>query len=158
MCGRRSGTGSCVSVRQTTTLVVRGLGRAFLCLSVCLSVCLCHRRPLSAPEHASGCPKLRPASANQPLGPRWHPGNNGRVCFPHGSVPSSTSATAAIAISAASPPVLGVGLGVGVGVGLGVGVGVGVGLELGLELGWGWGLGLGCEPYPSQSSAQGWGW
>ena len=23
--------------RQTTTLVVRGLGRAFLCLSVCLS-------------------------------------------------------------------------------------------------------------------------
>ena len=34
------GTGSCVSVRQTTTLVVRGLGRAFLCLSVCLSVCL----------------------------------------------------------------------------------------------------------------------
>ena len=29
----------CVSVRQTTTLVVRGLGRAFLCLSVCLSLC-----------------------------------------------------------------------------------------------------------------------
>ncbi len=29
------------------------------------------RRLLSAPEHASGCPKLRPASANQPLGPRW---------------------------------------------------------------------------------------
>ena len=34
MCGRRLGTGSCVSVRQTTNLVVRGLGRAFLCLSV----------------------------------------------------------------------------------------------------------------------------
>eukprot|EP00964_Phaeocystis_antarctica_P020295 scaffold11206_cov74-Phaeocystis_antarctica.AAC.1 len=33
----RLGTGSCVSVRQTTSLVVRGLGRAFLCLSVCLS-------------------------------------------------------------------------------------------------------------------------
>ena len=32
---------------------------------------LCLRRPLSAPEHASGCPKLRPASANPPLGPRW---------------------------------------------------------------------------------------
>ena len=32
------GTGSCVSVRQTTTLVVRGLGRAFLCLSICLCV------------------------------------------------------------------------------------------------------------------------
>ena len=30
--------GSRVSIRQTTTLVVRGLGRAFLCLSVCLSV------------------------------------------------------------------------------------------------------------------------
>ena len=26
---------------------------------------------LSASGHASGCPKLRPASANQPLGPRW---------------------------------------------------------------------------------------
>eukprot|EP00964_Phaeocystis_antarctica_P082751 scaffold51969_cov61-Phaeocystis_antarctica.AAC.1 len=35
------GTGSCVSVRQTTNLVVRGLGRAFLCLSVCLSVTVC---------------------------------------------------------------------------------------------------------------------
>ena len=32
--GRRLGTGSCVSVRQTTTMVVRGLGRAFLCLAV----------------------------------------------------------------------------------------------------------------------------
>ena len=29
------------------------------------------RRPLSAPNHASGCPELRPASANQPLGPCW---------------------------------------------------------------------------------------
>eukprot|EP00964_Phaeocystis_antarctica_P011033 scaffold6066_cov69-Phaeocystis_antarctica.AAC.4 len=29
------------------------------------------RRLLSAPEHASGCPRLRPASANQPLGPLW---------------------------------------------------------------------------------------
>ena len=37
VCGRRLGTGSRVSVRQTTNLVVRGLGRAFLCLSVCLS-------------------------------------------------------------------------------------------------------------------------
>eukprot|EP00964_Phaeocystis_antarctica_P105263 scaffold70303_cov64-Phaeocystis_antarctica.AAC.6 len=26
---------------------------------------------LSASGHAPGCPKLRPASANQPLGPRW---------------------------------------------------------------------------------------
>merc|ERR1712194_789353 len=34
VCGRRSGTGSSVSIRQTTTVVVRGLGRAFLCLSV----------------------------------------------------------------------------------------------------------------------------
>ena len=29
------------------------------------------RNPLSAPDHASGCPEPRPASANQPLGPRW---------------------------------------------------------------------------------------
>ena len=29
------------------------------------------RRPLPVPERASGCPELRPASANQPLGPRW---------------------------------------------------------------------------------------
>ena len=26
---------------------------------------------LSAPEHATGCPRIRPASANQPLGPLW---------------------------------------------------------------------------------------
>jgi len=44
-CGRRSGTGSCVSIRQTTTLVVRGLGRAFLCLSVCL------KRPPAAADY-----------------------------------------------------------------------------------------------------------
>ena len=29
------------------------------------------RRPLSATEHVPGCPRLRPASADQPLGPRW---------------------------------------------------------------------------------------
>ena len=29
------------------------------------------REPLSVPDRASGCPALRPASANQPLGPRW---------------------------------------------------------------------------------------
>ena len=29
------------------------------------------RRLLSAPDHASGCPRLRPASDNQPLGRRW---------------------------------------------------------------------------------------
>eukprot|EP00964_Phaeocystis_antarctica_P010002 scaffold5453_cov58-Phaeocystis_antarctica.AAC.6 len=29
------------------------------------------RRLLSAPDHAPGCPKLRPASANQPNGLRW---------------------------------------------------------------------------------------
>ena len=32
-------------------------------------------RLLSAPDHAAGCPKLRPASANAPLGPCWHPGH-----------------------------------------------------------------------------------
>ena len=37
------------------------------------------RRPLSAPDHASRCPRLRPASANQPLGRRWHPGPIGPV-------------------------------------------------------------------------------
>ena len=29
------------------------------------------RRPLPVQDRASGCPELRPASANQPLGPRW---------------------------------------------------------------------------------------
>ena len=29
------------------------------------------REPLSVPDRASGCHELRPASANQPLGPRW---------------------------------------------------------------------------------------
>ena len=29
------------------------------------------RRHLSTPDHALCCPELRPASANQPLGPRW---------------------------------------------------------------------------------------
>ena len=39
VCGRRLGTGSCVTVLPADdyTLVVLGLGRAFLCLSVCLS-------------------------------------------------------------------------------------------------------------------------
>jgi hypothetical protein len=35
------------------------------------------RRPLSAPDRAAGCPELRPASANQPRGRRWHPGHTG---------------------------------------------------------------------------------
>ena len=29
------------------------------------------RRPRAAPSRASGCPEVRPASATQPLGPRW---------------------------------------------------------------------------------------
>ena len=32
---------------------------------------------LSAPDHASGCLELRPASANPPLGPRWPAGHTG---------------------------------------------------------------------------------
>ncbi len=32
---------------------------------------------LSAPDHAPGYPKPRPASANPPPGPRWHPGHIG---------------------------------------------------------------------------------
>ena len=32
---------------------------------------LAPRRPLPVPDRASGGPELRPASANQPLGPRW---------------------------------------------------------------------------------------
>ena len=36
------------------------------------------RRLLSAPDRASGGPELRPASANQPLGPRW-PATSGLV-------------------------------------------------------------------------------
>eukprot|EP00964_Phaeocystis_antarctica_P008953 scaffold4849_cov58-Phaeocystis_antarctica.AAC.7 len=41
------------------------------------------RRPLSAPDRAPGCPELRPASAKQPLGPRW-PRRYGH-CSPHGA-------------------------------------------------------------------------
>ena len=48
------------------------------CSGVCRKQCgsgFCQlglRRLLSSPDHASGCPKLRPqASANQPLGQRW---------------------------------------------------------------------------------------
>eukprot|EP00964_Phaeocystis_antarctica_P003875 scaffold2071_cov56-Phaeocystis_antarctica.AAC.12 len=37
------------------------------------------RRLLSAPDHASGRPSLGPHSANQPLGPCWHPGHIGLV-------------------------------------------------------------------------------
>eukprot|EP00964_Phaeocystis_antarctica_P052600 scaffold30807_cov48-Phaeocystis_antarctica.AAC.2 len=37
------------------------------------------RRPLSASGRAPGCPELRPASATQPLGSRWHPGHSGLV-------------------------------------------------------------------------------
>ena len=33
----------------------------------------------SAPNYASGCPTLRPASANQPLGPCWHQSHVGLV-------------------------------------------------------------------------------
>eukprot|EP00964_Phaeocystis_antarctica_P021447 scaffold11900_cov53-Phaeocystis_antarctica.AAC.1 len=40
---------------------------------------LAPQRPLSAPDRASGCATLRPASANQPLGRLWHPGPSGLV-------------------------------------------------------------------------------
>ena len=38
------------------------------------------RRLPSAPDHASGCPKLQPASANQPFGP-YRPAT--QACFWH---------------------------------------------------------------------------
>ena len=44
-------TRSSVSVRQTTTMVVRGLGRAFLCLSLSLSVALDDRRAIMRKTH-----------------------------------------------------------------------------------------------------------
>ena len=37
------------------------------------------------PQAAPGCPRLRPGSANHPLGWRWHPGHIGLV---FGMVPS----------------------------------------------------------------------
>ena len=45
---------------------------------------LAHPRPLSAPEHASGHPELRPVSAHRPVG-----GAPYRACYRHGS-PSAT--------------------------------------------------------------------
>ena len=45
---------------------------------------LAHRRPLSAPEHASGHPELRPVSAHRPVG-----GAPYRACCRHSS-PSAT--------------------------------------------------------------------
>ena len=45
---------------------------------------LAHRRPLSAPEHASGHPELRPVSAHRPVG-----GAPCRTCCRHSS-PSAT--------------------------------------------------------------------
>ena len=63
-------------------------GRVVVCLSarrplwssaaqaVRLSVCLSGLGQL-----APGCPELRPASANQPPGPRWHPGRPHRPCY-----------------------------------------------------------------------------
>ena len=60
------------SVRQTTTMVVRGLGRASLCLSLsaCLSVCprLRLRVSLSRPARPLPSPEQYPASSS-PLGP-----------------------------------------------------------------------------------------
>ena len=57
-CGRRLGTGTCVSVHQTTTMVVCGLGRAFSvwilcspptrCVSPCVFLPDCHSVCLSA--------------------------------------------------------------------------------------------------------------
>ena len=60
-------TGSCVSIRQTTTLVVRGLGREFLCLSVCLRARW--RTPAVALQHCTPSRKSgrRGAHAGAPL-------------------------------------------------------------------------------------------
>eukprot|EP00964_Phaeocystis_antarctica_P149671 scaffold116873_cov66-Phaeocystis_antarctica.AAC.3 len=46
--------GSGVSVRQTTNLVVRGLGRAFLCLSVCIYLPRDSTRSVSLPNDEGG--------------------------------------------------------------------------------------------------------
>jgi len=48
---------------------------------------------LWAPERASACPKLRPASASQPLGPRWPAIQAlGSTCASDNSTPPSPSA------------------------------------------------------------------
>merc|ERR1719345_150643 len=66
VCERRLGTGSCVSVRQTTTMVFRGVGRAFLCLSVCLS---------GGPPYGMWVPQVRSevraASKRSPVSSPW---------------------------------------------------------------------------------------
>ena len=47
----------------------------------------------SPPEHASGGPEPRPASANQPLGQR----RPHRACFRHGGAPSTTTGGGSLA-------------------------------------------------------------
>ena len=49
------------------------------------------------PDRAQGCPKLRPVSANQLLGPRWHPGHIARVF--HTSLVSHTGSTSSLHFS-----------------------------------------------------------
>eukprot|EP00964_Phaeocystis_antarctica_P040590 scaffold23201_cov65-Phaeocystis_antarctica.AAC.9 len=66
VCGRRLGTGSGVSVRQTTNPVVRGFGRAFLCLSVCLSGFLVGAEEVPG-AHGHRAPRSPGAVHNQPL-------------------------------------------------------------------------------------------
>ena len=46
---------------------LRGVGKKVARASAKLAL----RRLLSAPDRVQGCPNFRPASANQPRGPRW---------------------------------------------------------------------------------------
>ena len=54
-------------------------------------------RLLSAPDHASGCPKLRPASGNQPAGPRLV---SIALCFDTGAIDAQLLGPAAVQLTA----------------------------------------------------------
>ena len=60
-------------------------------------------RPLAAPDHAAGCPEPGPASANQPLGPRW-PGHISRLFFDTGAPAATTTTSTCVAATALKAP------------------------------------------------------
>eukprot|EP00964_Phaeocystis_antarctica_P044378 scaffold25509_cov75-Phaeocystis_antarctica.AAC.1 len=66
-CSRASRRGTAPSTRSTC----RGMRRTSRPETRWRRLQSALRRHPWAQDHASGCPRLRPASDNQPLGPRW---------------------------------------------------------------------------------------
>ena len=104
----------------------------------------------SASDRASGCPKPRPASANQPRGGSGQPDWRAGLLLAGHRGPAFDVATRQRKLRSMRPSTwLGLGLesesgsGLGLGLGLGSGSGLGLGLGFGFGLGSGLGLGLG---------------